>query len=301
MKSGVSAIPQSQIETKISLTFGTKEAHMDSDRRVHGETTFPSPIEPAPAVTDFVYQALNKRYFLPCKQRGCENPIDCIKDGGSDLTCYNAQCDNDVIPTDAKFDGHDKWATVQKTIKVTITRPADLTEFGGEWVQSFPKDSWQNKTNEYEPYTFNDYGSKIPLAEFRPVTVDAVGRKIKLDAQDFPQVNVFMRMDEDGDYEIRYGNPHLSYPYDSKYGSDANWLPLGILEQHKKECAAITDEATCNDHALGDVTTCTWCVVDDDVTPRAVTCNPGKPTSTYVVGTGCEVADPTQKRRWVAV
>merc|ERR1719399_35252 len=85
MKSGVSAIPQSQIETKISLTFGTKEAHMDSDRRVHGETTFPSPIEPAPAITDFVYQALNKRYFLPCKQRGCENPIE--------SAIYNAQCD----------------------------------------------------------------------------------------------------------------------------------------------------------------------------------------------------------------
>ena len=58
-------------------------------------------------------------------------------------------------------------------------------------MQSFPKDSWQNKTNEYEPYTFNDYGSKIPLAEFRDpdnLLVDDVGRKITLDVQDFPQV-----------------------------------------------------------------------------------------------------------------
>ena len=46
-----------------------------------------------------------------------------------------------------------------------------MTEFGGEWIQAFPKDSWANVTNEYEPYTFNDYGSKIPLQEFRPTTV----------------------------------------------------------------------------------------------------------------------------------
>jgi len=283
MKNGVSQISQEQIETKISLTFGTKDVHMDSDRRVHGATTFPSPIEGAPAITDFVYQAMNKRYFLPCKQRGCENPIDCVADGGSESACYNAQCDSDAIPTDAKFDGHDKWATVQKTIKVTITRPADLTEFGGEWVQSFPKDSWQNKTNEYEPYTFNDYGSKIPLSEFRDpdnLLVDDVGRKITLDVQDFPQVNVFMRMDEDGDYEIRYGNPHLSYAYDPKYGSDANWLPLGVLEQHKKKCGTcasctpITDQATCE--------------AEDECTFSAAD---GK----------CEVAISTEKRRWVAV
>ena len=36
-----------------------------------------------------------------CKQRGCENPIDCIAKGGSELACYNAQCANDAIPTGA--------------------------------------------------------------------------------------------------------------------------------------------------------------------------------------------------------
>ena len=35
----------------------------------------------------------------------------------------------------------------------------------------------------------------------------------------FPQVNVFMRMDEDGDYEIRYGNPHLQAPQPSEHVS----------------------------------------------------------------------------------
>ena len=51
-----------------------------------------------------------------------------------------------------------------------------LTEFGGEWVQAFPKDSWENITNAYEPFTFNDFGSKIPLQEFRPTTVTESAR-----------------------------------------------------------------------------------------------------------------------------
>jgi hypothetical protein len=271
-------LQQSEIEKKISLTFGTKEAHMDSDRKVHGDTAFPSAIDSAPAV-DFVYQALNKRYFLPCKQRSCENPIGCLAAGGGS-ECYSTNCNSDPITSPVsdpdKFDGNAGWAIVQKTIKVTITRPKDLTEFGGEWVQSFPKDSWQNKTNEYEPYTFNDYGSKIPLAEFREVTVDDVGRKITLDAQDKPQVNVFMRMDEDGDYEIRYGNPHLSYAYDATQTSwtQDNWEPLGILQQHIAKCTPIDDEATCNA-----AIECTYSSADAE----------------------CQVAISTEKRRWVAV
>ena len=28
------------------------------------------------------------------------------------------------------------------------------------WVQMYPKDSWTNVTNEYEPYSFNDYGHR---------------------------------------------------------------------------------------------------------------------------------------------
>ena len=50
---------------------------------------------------------------------------------------------------------------------VQVSRPADMTEFGAEWVKAYEKDSWTNVTNEYEPYTFNDFGSKIPLQEFR--------------------------------------------------------------------------------------------------------------------------------------
>ena len=55
----------------------------------------------------------------------------------------------------------------------------------------------------YEPYTFNDYGSKIPLHEFRETTEDGHGRVIVLDADAEDTMNVFMVMDEVGDYEIR--------------------------------------------------------------------------------------------------
>merc|ERR1719316_1658512 len=210
----------------------------------------------------------------------------------TDATPGSGLCDNTGATTRADCDGANGDSTnclwtvaqgtcVQKTIKVTVTRPADLTEFGGEWVKSYPKDSWQNVTNEYEPYTFNDYGSKIPLGQFRAVTVNSeTGQKLHDNAPDATELNVFMEMSKDGDYEIRYGNPHLSYAHDPDvHGvSEAGWEPLGILQQHIKECALITDETTCNAHKLDDITKCT-----------------------YVVGAGCHVATPMEKRRWVAV
>ena len=58
-------------------------------------------------------------------------------------------------------------------------------------------------------YTFNDYGSKIPLHEFRETTEDAHGRVIVLDADPEDTMNVFMVMDKVGDYEVKYGNPNL--------------------------------------------------------------------------------------------
>jgi hypothetical protein len=154
-------------------------------------STGDGPFRHGGTVGSFEYQSLNKRYFLPCKQAG----------------------------------------NGEKTIKVTVTRPADLTEFGGEWVKSYPKDSWSNETNEYEPYTFNDYGSKIPLDEFRPVTINPITKqKLDDDADDATELNVFMEMSKDGDYEIRYGNPHLSYAH-------ALGEPLGELQQGKKAVA----------------------------------------------------------------
>ena len=63
--------------------------------------------------------------------------------------------------------------------------------------------------HRYEPYTFNDYGSKIPLQEFRPTSIDDDGRTVTNDASNTPEMNVFMAMENDGDYEVRYANPNL--------------------------------------------------------------------------------------------
>ena len=128
-----------------------------------------------------------------------------------------------------------KQAEGYKTVMMTVTRPADLTAFGGEWVKLFPKDSWENTTNEYEPYTFNHYGAKIPLPELRSTptglrddpaatgdeAVDGTG--LSLQSADGTQteesgngaftgtsapeattdyVNVYMEVSDDGDYEV---------------------------------------------------------------------------------------------------
>ena len=42
-----------------------------------------------------------------------------------------------------------KQVAGDKTIMMTVQRPAALTAFGGEWVKLYPKDSWANVTNEY--------------------------------------------------------------------------------------------------------------------------------------------------------
>jgi hypothetical protein len=101
----------------------------------------------------------------------------------------------------------------RKTVKLTVSRPASFTEFGGEWVQMYPKDSWTNVTNEYEPFIFNDYGAKIPLAEFRPTSGGLENDAPKLDT-----LNVFMEMKDEGDYEFKYANPQLV--------SDDKWVAV---------------------------------------------------------------------------
>jgi hypothetical protein len=92
-----------------------------------------------------------------------------------------------------------------KTVGFNVTRPAALTAFGGEWVQLFPKDSWENTTNEYEPFTFNDYGAKVPLQEFRPT--DPLSGVTDAPTKDV--LNVFMEVKDEGDYEVMFGNPNI--------------------------------------------------------------------------------------------
>merc|ERR1719281_1314923 len=158
-----------------------------------------------------------------------------------------------------------------------VTRPADLTAFGGEWVQLFPKDSWENVTNEYEPFTFNMYGAKIPLPGFRstptgidpdhpdaPVDTDleAVdGTGLSLQSADGTEteigaspsgvtgtsspeattgyVNVYMEVSDDGDYEVMYGNPGLV--------SGGKWVAV----QFRSTLLRVgTPWATCSDAAV---------------------------------------------------
>jgi len=90
----------------------------------------------------------------------------------------------------------------EKTVMMTVSRPASLTAFGGEWVQLFPKDSWENVTNEYEPFTFNDYGAKVPV--FRSTTTPLAD-----DAPTEDTLKVYMEVSGEGDYEVKYGNPGL--------------------------------------------------------------------------------------------
>jgi hypothetical protein len=95
-----------------------------------------------------------------------------------------------------------------KTVQFSVSRPADLTAFGGEWVQLFPKDSWKNTTCEYEPFTFNEYGAKIPLPEFRSTTNGLTNNAPNEDV-----LHVFMEVKDAGDYEVKYGNPLIVSNY----------------------------------------------------------------------------------------
>merc|ERR1719160_392635 len=109
---------------------------------------------------------------------------------------------------------------------MTVTRPADMTAFGAEWVQPFPKDSWANVTNEYE--------AKISV--FRPPSTGLAD-----DAANEPTLNVYMEVSDEGDYEVMYGNPGLV--------SGGYWVAV----QFKSTLLRVgTPWAECSADALGD-------------------------------------------------
>ena len=62
----------------------------------------------------------------------------------------------DDTATDSRYVLSCPQTAGEKTVQMSVSRPASLTAFGAEWVQLFPKDSWENTTNEYEPFTFNE-------------------------------------------------------------------------------------------------------------------------------------------------
>jgi hypothetical protein len=150
---------------------------------------------------------------------------------------------------------------------MTVARPASLTAFGGEWVQLFPKDSWENTTNEYEPFTFNHFGAKIPLPEFRSTPTGLRGDGDNADGSDgaglslqsadgtetevvgtvgpsaaaatTDYVNVYMEVSNEGDYEVMYGNPGLKH--------NDNWVAV----QFKSTLLRVgTPWAECSDAAV---------------------------------------------------
>jgi hypothetical protein len=103
-----------------------------------------------------------------------------------------------------------------KTLRFTVTRPRELSAFGGEWISLYPKDSWMNLTNEFEPFSFNLYGAKIPLSDLRGI--DAVTAEYSVDeasggpaAATTETVHFYMEVSHPGDWELRYSNPALTY------------------------------------------------------------------------------------------
>jgi hypothetical protein len=122
-------------------------------------------------------------------------------------------------------------------------------------VQLFPKDSWENKTNEFEPFSFNDYGAKIPLAEFRPLPsgstdcMDCMEKwqqlslsQTTIDALKKDVLNVFMEVKDEGDYEVKFGNPYLT-------SNGGKWVAV----EFKQTLLRVgTPWAHCTEDALGD-------------------------------------------------
>lgn len=119
-----------------------------------------------------------------------------------------------------------------KTLKLTVTRHRNLTKFQGEWLKLFPKDSWEEVTSAFEPYTINDWGSKVPLAEYRPDVVfdsQADTSKTLTDA-----LNVYMSVPATGDFEVKFGSPYLKNdcPEDG-CNPDADWSGKWIALEFK--------------------------------------------------------------------
>jgi hypothetical protein len=127
---------------------------------------------------------------------------------------------DDLRDVDNRYVLHCPQEQGKKTFKITVHRPKEMTAFGAEWVQLFPKDSWLNLTTEMEPHTFNGYGAKIPL--LRPLVAGEAGdyevSKTTIEAVQEDEVSFYIEVSNSGDYEIRYGNPNLEH--------DGKWVAV---------------------------------------------------------------------------
>lgn len=160
------------------------------------------------------YTDHNNRKHPPTKGNlnydGSRWVLDCEQESTSEDDCDGA-CPEANDPHDQYFDGN------YKTLRLQVTRPESLPRgiltFQAEFLQMYEKGSWEKIRSEHEPYTHNDYGSVVPLDQFRNSGGTATdGTRLENnDNVTSAYFNVFMAAPERGDFEFRYGNPNLVY------------------------------------------------------------------------------------------
>jgi hypothetical protein len=163
---------------------------------------------------------------------------------------------DDDTGNDGRYVLHCPQASGEKTVKFTVKRPKAYAAFGGEWLKLYPKDSWDNQTIEYEPFTFNHYGAKIPLPEFRPMPsglendpypqVPEIGLNKDDQAPDKDEVNFFMEVSGTGDYELRYANPGIHTPGEVVI----EYTPMGVVGAGPTEGPDFTTNEACAQSAI---------------------------------------------------
>merc|ERR1719265_967932 len=115
----------------------------------------------------------------------------------------------DNTETDARYVLSCPQDAGNKTIKLNLTRHRNYTAFQAEWLMLFPKDSWTQVETELELFTWNPYGSVIPLKEYRPLDPTINDLAAALDDARTDELIVWMEIAKEGDYEVKYGNPYL--------------------------------------------------------------------------------------------
>merc|ERR1719359_1568784 len=184
-----------EADQTVHLTISGKTSHVDHNSKTH-DATFGA----APSYD-------GARYLLDCEQKkeaANTEPQWIPATGapaGTTCTGPTAAC----VLNEKYFNGE------HKTLKLTVERPAtfganDINFFQGEFLNMYKKDSWEVLRTEHEPYTHNNYGSVVPLDEFR---VGAQDLNVDNSESTSPYFNVYMAAPNDGDFEFRYGNPNL--------------------------------------------------------------------------------------------
>jgi len=191
----------------VSLKVTTKTDHDDHNSQNHPQTF-------GGLAYDGDETAKNGRYVLDCEQptttANAETQWIPAQGAPAGTTCTGP---SSVCALNEKyFNGE------LKTLRIEVTRPASfaghsINFFQGEFLNMYKKDSWEVLRTEHEPYMHNNYGSVVPLDDFRTGAQD-----LNVDNSDSTSdtFNVYMAAPNDGDFEFRYGNPNLVYGRDSE-------------------------------------------------------------------------------------